>query len=74
MIETKGLGAGSYPEPKEEKERCYKFEFEATINGYGVVYAEDGVEALELAINDNYDEIIETYNMKIQDVISLEIE
>lgn len=70
-IDTKGLGAGSYPEPPEPKEKCYKFEFDASIKGYGLVYAETEAEARELIATKDYDEIIDTWDFEIDEVTSL---
>jgi hypothetical protein len=72
MIETKGLGAGSYPEPKENEKKCFKFTFTATVEGYGMVYAKSRMEAISLIMNQEYDDIIDTYNLQIEDVNSLE--
>ena len=40
-VDTVEAGAGSYPEPPESKLKCFKFNFDATISGYGLVYAEN---------------------------------
>ena len=45
MIDTTEAGGGSYPSPEEEKMKCYQFAFNATISGYGIVYAEDEYSA-----------------------------
>ena len=37
MIDTTEAGGGSYPSPEEEKMKCYQFEFNATVSGYGIV-------------------------------------
>lgn len=42
-METKGLGAGSYPEPKDQD--CYCVEITATIKGYKYIYADTEEEA-----------------------------
>ena len=74
MIDTREIGAGSYPEPKEPKEKCYQFDFNATIRGYGVVYAESIEEARARIYNKDYDEIIETYDMEIEEITSIQEE
>ena len=61
-----------YPEPVEPKEKCYQFEFKATISGYGIVYAESVEKALEKVNKNDYDDIIDTYDMKIEDVTRIE--
>lgn len=71
-IETKGLGAGSYPEPPEPKEKCYQFEFNAKISGYGTVYAEDEFSASLKAGQGDYDEIIDTWGMEITEIVNVE--
>ena len=71
-IETKGLGAGSYPSPEEEKNKCYQFEFNGTISGYGIVYAEDEYSASLKAEQGDYDEIIDTWGTKIEEITKIE--
>ena len=70
-IETRGLGAGSYPEPPESKEKCYQFEFNATERGYGYVYAKNATEAEEKIKNGEYDDIIETFDMQIEEITNI---
>lgn len=67
-IETKGLGAGSYPEPPEDKYKIYQFDFNASIKGYGVVTARDEERARELIEENEYDDIIETFDMEIEEI------
>lgn len=57
-----------------KKEKCYQFDFEGTIRGYGIVFAKDEKEAAEKILNDNYDDIMDTYGMEIKKVTSLEVE
>ena len=61
-----------YPDPPEPKIKCYQFEFNAKISGYGVVYAESEEEAKHLAENGEYDDIMDTYNMEIQEITGIE--
>lgn len=70
-IETKGLGAGSYPEPLEPKEKCYQFDFNATIKGYGVVYAANEEQAKELIESGDYEDIMDTFDMQIEEVTDI---
>lgn len=71
-LETQGLGAGSYPEEPGPKEKCYQFEFNATISGYGIVYAEDEFSASLKAEQGDYDEIMDTWGMEITEVTKVE--
>lgn len=70
-LETKELGAGSYPELDDNKYKTYQFDFNATIKGYGVVNAKNKEQAIELINNNEYDDIIETFDMKIEDITNL---
>lgn len=70
-VETIEAGAGSYPEPPEPQEKCYQFDFNASIRGYGVVYAKDEREAKEMAESGNYDDIIDAYDMQIEEITSI---
>ena len=70
-LETQGLGAGSYPEEPEPKEKCYQFEFNARISGYGIVYAEDELSASLKAKQGDYDEIMDTWDMEIEEITSV---
>ena len=70
-VETIEAGAGSYPEPPETKEKCYQFDFDASIKGYGIVYAKDEREAKEFAESGNYDDIIDTWDMHIEEITSV---
>ena len=72
MIDTTEIGGGSYPSPPEPKEKCYQFEFNATISGYGYVYAEDVEQAEELINSGEYDDIVDTWNMEIEEITKIE--
>lgn len=67
-IDTREAGAGSYPEPPEPKEKCYQFDFNASIKGYGYVYADDKEQAIELINSNDYDDIIEMFDMEIEEI------
>ena len=71
-LENQGLGAGSYQEEPEPKEKCYQFEFNATISGYGIVYAEDEFSASLKAEKGDYEEIMDTWGMEITEVTKVE--
>ena len=71
-LETQGLGAGSYPEEPEPKEKCYQFEFNATISGYGIVYAEDELSASLKAEQGDYEKIIDKWGIEITEITKIE--
>lgn len=71
-METREYYGGTYPEAKEEK--CFKFEFKASINGYGYVYARDKEQAEEYILNGDYSDIVDTYDMEIEEIIKIEEE
>lgn len=71
MIDT-SLMVNDYPEPQEPKLKCFKFEFRATLNGLGIIYAEDIKQAEIMAKNNEYDDIIDTWNMEIEEITEIE--
>ena len=71
MIDT-SLMVNDYPELSEPKLKCFKFEFKATINGYGIIYAEDIEQAEEGLKNGEYDDILDTWGMEIEEVTEIE--
>lgn len=74
MIDTTEAGGGSYPSPEEEKMKCYQFAFNATISGYGIVYAEDELSASLKAEQGDYEDILDTWGMKIEEITKIEEE
>lgn len=72
-IETKGLGAGSYPEPPEPKEKCYVITCSCSAKGEFVVYAKDYEEAKEMLKNSEYEEF-ELREFQIEDINGYEID
>ena len=70
-IETKGLGAGSYPEPPDDKYKTYQFDFDASVKGYGIVTARNEEQARELLEQGEYDDIIETFDMEIEEITGI---
>ncbi|MCQ2978255.1 MAG: hypothetical protein MJ245_00460 [Clostridia bacterium] len=72
MIDTTEAGGGSYPEPPEPKEKCYKFEFNASISGYGYVTAKNKEEAERFIFARAEDDIADTYDMQIEEITSIE--
>lgn len=71
MIDT-SLMVNDYPEPSEPKLKPFRFNFSATIDGMGIIYAEDIKQATEGAINGEYDDIIDTWNLKIEEITEIE--
>lgn len=67
MFETTLLGAGTYPEPPEPKEKCYQFDFNATISIYGSVYAESEEEVKEMIEKGKYKVIFDDKDIEIDD-------
>lgn len=72
-MDTTELGAGQNPVPDEEY-RTYQFEFNGSHKGYGTVSARTYKEAQELIKKEEYDDIIETYAMKIEEITKIEEE
>lgn len=56
----------------DKEEKCYQFEFEGTIGGYGVVYAENEEEAKEKVLNKDYEDILDTWGMEVKEVTKIE--
>lgn len=59
-------------ENEETKEKCYQFYFNATISGYGYVYAESVKRAEELINSGGYDDIVDTWDMNIEEITKIE--
>ena len=72
-IITTDLGAGSYPEPPESKEKCYIFNCDISCKAKVIVWAESEEEARNHVNANNYDEI-EYYDYGIEQVNDCEIE
>lgn len=74
FFETKGLGAGSYPEPNDNGYKCYSFTASviSRINGY--VWAKSEEEAEEYINNLEWSEIINESIEEVEDIESLEEE
>lgn len=66
------LNVTDYPEPPEPQVKCYQFDFNARISGYGIVYASSIEEARRLAENGEYDDIMDTYDLEIQEITGIE--
>ena len=68
-METKCLGAGSYPEPNESEDKYYCVEIIATIKAYKHIYAKNEEEAYEIAKTtkeNDYD--LETTEFSIEEI------
>lgn len=72
MIDTTELGAGSYPEQPEPKEKLYRFEFRGLAEGYGYVYAEDEFSASLKASQQDYDSIEDIQLIEVEEIIRVE--
>ena len=55
MIDTKHLGAGSYPEPPEPKKQWYRVQVSGSFKGYVDVFEKDVTTAVYNTMNNNYD-------------------
>ena len=66
------LNVLDYPEPSEPQVKCYQFDFNATISGYGIIYASSLEEAKSLAEKGEYDDIMDTYDLEIQEITDVE--
>lgn len=74
MIDTTELGAGSYPEPPEPKEKLYRFEFVGLVEGIGYVYAEDEYSASLKAEQKDYDDIADMKLVEIEELTRIDEE
>lgn len=72
-VDTVEAGAGSYPEPPESELKCFEFNFDAEISGYGIVYAENEEQAKELIMRGEYDDIVDTWGMEMTDITKIEV-
>ena len=52
-------------------DKCFQFDFIATTSGYGVVYAKDKEQAIELINKGDYDDIIDTFDLEIQEITDI---
>ena len=53
-------------------EKCYQFTFKGSIGGYGIVSANSEEEAIEKIKSNDYDDIIDTFDMEIEEVTGIE--
>ena len=52
-------------------EKEYVFDFKGTIGGYGIVTAGSEEEAKKKIMSNDYDDIIDTWDMEIKEVTSI---
>lgn len=72
MIDTEELGAGSYPcNVRDENYKCYEFEVEVSSKMKGYIYAKSEDEAKELVLEGKNDDISETYDVKVENIIKI---
>lgn len=74
MIETKGLGAGSYPEPPNVNDKEYKVTVEVSAKFDGYIHAKNKTEAFKIAEEMGVDELeldkdsITIHELKVKEV------
>lgn len=66
-IETKGLGAGSYPEPKEKKEKTMRAKVYISFDIEESIPENWEIEDMEEYIKEHYNEF-EKLNFKIEEI------
>lgn len=71
MIETRGLGAGSYPDAPDDMMKCYKVELVTTNTVECIVYAKSEDDARELAMNAKWDDI-EEEKRNVEEILNIE--
>lgn len=69
MIDTKGLGAGSYPDAPEDDIKEFEIETEISAKMKVIVYAKNLEEAREYAEEGKNDDINDIYDIKIENII-----
>ena len=55
-METRGLGAGSYPNPPEPQEKIFRFNFAGSFYGNAIVRAKNEEEAYRLIEEQEFEE------------------
>ena len=55
-----------------KEEKCYQFEFDGIVSGYGVVYAKSEEEAKEKILNKDDEDILDTWGMEVKEVTKIE--
>lgn len=53
-------------------DKTYQFDFKGTIGGYGVVSAKNEEEAKKKVQSGEYDDIIDTWDLEITEITSIE--
>lgn len=52
--------------------KTFKFDFIATEGGYGIVCADTVEEAKAKIMNNDYDDILDTWDMQITEILDIE--
>ena len=73
-METMGLGAGSYPEPPEPKEKCYMLTCECSQTVEFTIWAKDYSEAEIRVMCGDYDVKNEISDLKIEEILNYEVD
>ncbi len=55
----------------ENRYRCYEFETEISSRMCGIIYARSEEEAREAVLHGKKDEIIETFDVKVENIVQL---
>lgn len=71
-METKELGAGSYPAYEEKSEfKCYEFEVNISLVGNGYVYAKSEEEAIRLINLGSWEELEKFKIERVEDIVEI---
>ncbi len=55
----------------ENRYRCYEFETEVSSRMRGIIYAKSEEEAREEVLHGKKDEVIETFDVKVENIVQL---
>lgn len=70
MIDTKEIGAGSYPESLKDYDiKCFTFEIELSSRVKGCIYARDEEEARELIMEGKNDDVFEVIDERVENIV-----
>lgn len=73
-LDTTQAGGRSYPEPPEDKSKCYTFICECSTKARISVWAENLEEAENRIKFGYYDACEQVNNLEVEDILSYEIE
>ena len=51
---------------------CYNFDFKGEVYGYGFVYAKNEEEARKKILNQDYDDVLDTYEYNVTEITNIE--